>query len=225
MEMKGSVAQQRDKVLKTLLIAIPTPLHFLHAWGWFMTLVNYRYKNPSLLGAMMQFGCEVAQYDGNYRWTDCLKMYMNLARPLLRGNLEAKIYQFKNANFPLVLSKCPQVEKGRTTTAARLSGHTSASASTSTAPPPIASEEICKNWNKGMCPSPCPHLRKHGCLACTRPGHRAYQCGTPIINNTNHTQGGIQGSMPRNQAQPYQQRPFNAGGNGSGANRERGQNA
>jgi hypothetical protein len=63
LEQKGSVPFEQTKVFKTLQDAIPSPIHFQHAWGWFMILVNYRYTNPALLGAMMQFGCEVVQYD------------------------------------------------------------------------------------------------------------------------------------------------------------------
>lgn len=49
LEKKGLAAYEKHKVFKTLAAAIPSPVHFQHAWGWFMTPVNYRYKNAPLI--------------------------------------------------------------------------------------------------------------------------------------------------------------------------------
>jgi hypothetical protein len=188
-EKSGSSAEARDATFRKLAVAIPSPLHFQHAWGWFMTLVNYRYKSAPLMCAMMQFGCEVVSYIGNYRWSDCLKMYMNLARPILRGDLDQKIKLFRNANFPLVLSKYRTTEKALSAVFAAQTGNftTSVSATSAMFPPVfVDGVEICRKFNKGSCQVfPCPFQRKHACLACKGLNHKAHECdqrasaGTP----------------------------------------------
>lgn len=190
LEQKGSVPYEKAKVFRTLHEAIPSPIHFQHAWGWFMILVNYRYKNPALLSAMMQFGCEVVQYDSNYRWTDCLKMYINLARPILRGNLDDKIKMFKEADFALSLSKFPRIERLRPATSAPLAPGTPVMYT----PVYIDGVEICRKYNKGQCDTPCINKRVHACVNCKSFSHRAHQCGTPqgpaaFTANVNQPQG------------------------------------
>lgn len=68
-----------------------------------MILFNRRYGNAALLGATMQLDCEIVEYDSNYRWSNCLRMYVNLARPIPRGEPDSKIKIFKSADFALAL--------------------------------------------------------------------------------------------------------------------------
>lgn len=79
LEEKDSAPYDKTKVFRNLAKAVTFPMHFQHAWGWFIVLVNYHYKDAALMSAMMQFGSEVVQYDGIYKCEDCLKVYVNLA--------------------------------------------------------------------------------------------------------------------------------------------------
>lgn len=179
LEKKGSPPYDKTKVFRNLEKAVATPMHFQHAWGWFMVLVNYHYKNAALMSAMMQFGAEVVQYAAIYRWEDCLKVYVNLGRPILRGNLDRRVKMFNEANFAAALSKCPKIE--------RLQGplvnpvfNNAGLPSRPTQPPVfIDGVEICRRFNKGHCDATCP--RRHACLKCRSPMHKAYQCSAPVV--------------------------------------------
>jgi hypothetical protein len=177
-ETKNSTTFNKLKWLKALNQALPTPAHFLHAWGWFMILVNYQYQNAPLLSAMMQFGCEVVQYAGNYAWYDCLKIYANLARPILRGGLDTQIGSFKQANFGAEVSKCARLEKARVGPVFAGIAYTgSASGYNRSTPRAVDNTEICRKFNKGECEgSVCSYGRKHACERCRGTGHTVMQC-------------------------------------------------
>jgi predicted nucleic acid-binding protein len=180
LEKKDSAPYDKTKVFRNLAKAVTSPMHFQHAWGWFMVLVNYHYKDADLNSAMMQFGAEVVQYDGIYKWEDCLKVYVNLARPILRGNLDQRVKLFKEANFAAALSKCQRVERLRVP---MLNNPQPAFASNLVrpAPPPVFIEgvEVCRRFNKGLCSNPCMNGRRHACLNCRNPAHKAFQCPVP----------------------------------------------
>lgn len=91
-EKETSVPYDKIPHFKALNRALPSPLHLKHTWRWFMTLVNYQYRNPALMTAIMQFGCEVVQYDGMYAWSDCLKVYANLSRPIMKKPQSEQIW-------------------------------------------------------------------------------------------------------------------------------------
>lgn len=216
-DKKGSKAYDRHHTFKNLAKALPTPMHFQHAWGWFMVLVNFHYKDAALMSAMMQFATEVVQFDGVYKWDDCLRVYVNLARPILRGNLDQRIALFKTAPFALQLSKCPKVER------VRVPLITTSTAPPVTRPPPVFfnGKEVCRKWNKGLCPFQCPHDRSHVCLKCGFATHKDFQCGTTFAHGpagTGTAQRGFQASGGSGPSRP--QGPNNGMNNNRQAGRE-----
>jgi hypothetical protein len=215
LEKKSSAPYDKTKVFRNLRKAIATPLHFQHAWGWFMVLVNYHYKDPALNSAMMQFGAEVAQYAAIYQWEDCLKVYVNLGRPILRGNLDRRIKMFNEANFAGALSKCARMEKLRGPLANP--GPNNAGLPPRPTPPPVFIDgvEVCRRFQKGYCDASCP--RRHACMKCRSPMHKAYQCTAPGAMDSS-TVGPVAMGMAPRPSQPttgFQPRTF---GQGNGVN-------
>lgn len=181
-ETKHSTIYNKIKLLKALHEAVPTPAHFQHAWGWFMTLVNYQYQNAPLMSAMMQFGCEIMQYAGNYDWYDCLRLYCDLTRPILRGGLDKKIHLFKKADFGGKISKCVRLE--RTRPGPSPAGTASVGAGPAfgrTLPRAQKPNEVCRKFNEGACDAICPFGRKHQCERCEGVGHGIHQCSSSFV--------------------------------------------
>lgn len=183
-DKKGSTAYGKNQTFKNLAKALTTPMHFQHAWGWFMVLINYHYKGAALMSAMIQFAAEVVQFDGIYKWADCLKVYVNLARPILRGNLDQRIKMFKDADFALALSKCAKIDRIRIPLAVpSVPGMVGGLIRPTPAAVFVDGVEVCRRFNKGLCVGQCPHGRRHICLKCRSPTHKEFQCANPGDSN------------------------------------------
>jgi hypothetical protein len=212
-ETKNSTTFNKLKWLKALNQALPTPAHFQHAWGWFQILVNYQYQNPSLLSAMMQFSCEIVQYAGNYAWTDCLKIYANLARPILRGGLDMQIDAFKRANFGAEISKCARLERPRTGQVFAANAFAGSTSTFNRAVPQTI--DICRKFNKGTCEgATCAYGRKHACERCLGSGHTVLQCTSAYFaapGSFNQPPNGSTGYRPANGPLVQQPRYFTTG--------------
>lgn len=207
LEKKDSAPYNKTKVFKNLAKAVTSPMHFQHAWGWFMVLVNYHYKDAALMSEMMQFGAEVVQFDGIYKWGDCLKVHVNLARPILRGNLDQRVKMFKEANFALALSKCAPAERLRGPLVVPTAvGTTGAVLRPTQAPVYIDGVEVCRRFNKGLCEGHCPHGRRHACLRCRSPLHKAFQCN--VAGGVESSASGPSSAAPSRAVQGFQSRPF-----------------
>lgn len=92
-------AHVREKNLKRLAKTLDHPIKFAHAWSWFVCLTNYRYRDPDLSAAMMRFGWKVVAYSITNEWATVLRVFVELATPLLTGNLLRVKSSFDSVSF------------------------------------------------------------------------------------------------------------------------------
>jgi hypothetical protein len=161
----------------------------------------------------MQFSCEIVQYAGNYAWTDCLKIYANLARPILRGGLDMQIDAFKRANFGAEISKCARLERPRTGQVFAANAFAGSTSTFNRAVPQTI--DICRKFNKGTCEgATCAYGRKHACERCLGSGHTVLQCTSAYFaapGSFNQPPNGSTGYRPANGPLVQQPRYFTTG--------------
>ena len=168
-------AHVREKNLKRLRKTLDHPIKFAHAWSWFVCLTNYRYRDPDLSAAMMRFGWKVVAYSITNEWATVLRVFVELATPLLTGNLLRVKSSFDSVSFaealgPYKTNSTVQPISAFANTVANPSAilDTTTSSGQSTAAktaPSKADNPICRRWNKGTCDGIGCRFR-HVCLQC-----------------------------------------------------------
>lgn len=157
-----SGAHIREKNLKRLVKTLDSPLKFAHAWSWFVCLTNYKYGGRGLSAAMMRFGWKVVAYSINTAWDVVLRAFVEIATPMLTGNLLAEKAAFDDPRFMETLG--PYRAAGAAGSVANSStlsntvanpgtaSDTAQSAKANTAQTGQQSNKpICRRWNKGEC--------------------------------------------------------------------------
>jgi hypothetical protein len=76
-----------ERTLQRLVKTLDNPIKFSHAWTWFVCLTSFRYRDPELSAAMMRFGWKVVSSASTCDWSTVLRVYVELAGPMLTGIL------------------------------------------------------------------------------------------------------------------------------------------
>lgn len=187
----SSGAHIREKNLKRLVKTLDSPIEFAHAWSWFVCLTNYRYHDPGFHSAMNRFGRKVVAYSITTAWDIVLRVFVELATPILTGNLAANKNAFDSAMFAEALG--PYRSTGAVQNASTMSnivanpGTISDAASQPKANAAHAglrsNKPICRRWNKGECDDVACSYR-HVCSQCKQE-HPQVLCPLPTTSYAN----------------------------------------
>lgn len=171
-------AHVREKNLKRLAKTLDHPIKFAHAWSWFVCLTNYKYRDPDLSSAMMRFGWKVVAYSITNDWATVLRVFVDLATPLLTGSLLRVKSAFDSVSFAEALgpyrtnSTVQSISAfGNTvaypTISSEMAGGGGAVTQSSSGQVNAAKGDkpICRRWNKGICDGMGCKFR-HICLHC-----------------------------------------------------------
>jgi hypothetical protein len=142
-------------------------------------LTNYKYRDPDLSSEMTRFGWKVVSYSITTAWDIVLRVFVDLASPLLTGDLLSvkgqfdgtifaeKLGPYKSTNATLPTSSLTSIVANPVTgssgnAAATIGSETAVQSSVSKGPKPMP---ICRRWNKGACfGNSCDY--RHICLHC-----------------------------------------------------------
>lgn len=212
----GGLAQMREKGLTRLSKTLDQPIKFAHAWGWFVVLTNFKYRDPDLSAAMMRFGWKVVSYSLSNDWAICLRVFAELATPLLTGNLLQVKERFDTVSFSEALGPYRSQVSANSSTSSFANtvvnpGPVSASVSAtapSTVKPAAKADKlpVCRRFNEGKCNGiGCRY--QHICYSCGF-GHPSIYCpGTPPqVAQQPHQPGAYVGSQA---PYPAQQPSYN----------------
>lgn len=145
--------------LKRLIKTLDHPIKFALAWTWFVTITGYKYRDPDLSAAMMRFGWKVVSYALTNDWSTVLRVFVELATPLLTGNLLRCKADFDSVSFaealgPYRTNSTVQPISALGNTIAYPNASTSANTATtsSAAKPAIKAERpVCRRFNRNEC--------------------------------------------------------------------------
>lgn len=220
----GGLAQVREKSLLRLTKTLDKPIKFACAWGWFVVLTSYKYRDPDLAAAMSRFGWKVVSFSNSNDWSTCLRVFVELATPLLTGNLLNSKFRFDTVSFSEALgpyrSSVPAPTASSITNTA-VSPAASAVVASAAAGAGAATQgravnkpgkmPICRRFNDGECNGiGCRY--QHVCSGCGVMGHTQPFCPTNPSQSSHQgfPQGAsYYGGMQGPGGYPNQQRYFN----------------